>query len=55
MGRPKGVKNGEGHVPKGRQCQLDRSRKLSQIKKGLLQPDQYTMNVDEALIAAGLR
>ena len=54
MGRPKGVKNGEGKTPKGTQCKLDRSRKETRIKKGLQQPDQYTMTVNEACAAAGL-
>jgi len=54
MGRPRGVKNGEGHVPKGRQCQLDRSRKDERIRKGLQQPDQYTLSMQEAWAVAGL-
>jgi hypothetical protein len=54
MGRPKGVKNGEGHCPKGRQCQLDRSRKMAMIKKGLLKPDEYSMSPKEAWEKAGL-
>ena len=54
LGRIKGVKNGDGRVRIGGQCKLDRSRKMTRIKKGLQKPDEYILTPEEAWKSAGL-
>lgn len=48
------AKSDKKRVHKGRQCALDRSRKMTRIKKGLQKPDEYTLTLAEAIEQAGL-